>query len=429
MYNAAERDKIPPGMRALILGVVVLLAAAQPMRSENRLDFGGYLKNFSILFDLPSYASEGRSVEEKDMGAVSTRLRLHLKWHLSAKLSLRVDYDLSPRIQDSRLFTEDAFLTGWEPLEYRVDDFRDLLYPRDEERVSSFGVFHNLDRCFLTLNTGFADIFLGRQAIAWGSGRVINPTDVIAPFAFNELDKEERRGVDAVRIRIPLGPMDELDVGFVAGRDLRSRESAFFVRGKTYALQTDISALLVGFRNHLLLGLDIARAIGQAGFWWESALVIPEALGEGGSSEKAYFRSSAGMDYNPTGKTYGFIEYHFNSAGKNKPASYMHLFSGSAYREGSVYLLGKHYLNVGITYQMTPLMPATCLLLFNLSDRSLILSPFLEYNIAENIYLSAGAYVGIGGKPLSLPGASLMEMKSEFGTYPDMFFTSFRVYF
>jgi hypothetical protein len=360
-------------------------------------------------------------------------LRLKLDYRLGDFLSFSFVYDLSPRIQDPQLFEENAFLFSMRPSDYRFADFRQRLYPKPGEAVSSFGLFHNLDRLLFTWKTKFADIFVGRQAIAWGSARVINPTDVLAPFAFNELDQEERRGVDALRLRIPLGTMDELDMGFVAGKDFKSDNDAFFLRGKTYKFKTDISAILMGFRKHLLLGLDVARAIGGAGFWLEAAYVIPDYFKEEkGPEEKNYFRASVGMDYNLDSKTYGFVEYHFNSAGKNDPEKYSDLFHLAAYQDGSVYLLGEHYFNIGSTYQLSPLMPFTGLLILNLSDWSLIFSPLLEYNIAENIYLAAGAYIGWGKNPELVLGPLISPpvlLRSEFGSYPDMFFTSFRIYF
>jgi len=94
--------------------------------------------------------------------------------------------------------------------------------------------------------------------------------------------------------------------------------------------------------------------------------------------------------------------------------------------------MGKHYLNLGSTYQLTGLVSLTGLLIVNLSDQSLIFSPFLEYNIAENIYLSGGAYIGLGKKAELISGLSTSKLplfRSEFGSYPDMIFTSFRVYF
>ncbi|RKX19662.1 MAG: hypothetical protein DRP26_03045, partial [Candidatus Zixiibacteriota bacterium] len=60
------------------------------------------------------------------------------------------------------------------------------------------------------------------------------------------------------------------------------------------------------------------------------------------------------------------------------------------------------------------------------------LSTHIEYNISENIYLAAGAYLGIGEHLKLLFPDELMpytEYHSEFGAYPNIYFSSFRVYF
>jgi hypothetical protein len=417
----------------IVLLLILPLAIAPHAMPEKLFSFSGYYKNFSTLLMQPAYKLQDTTVEDPDLGALISRVRFKLDSHPLNFLSFHFAYDLSPRIQDPSLFDENALFILMRPAEYRFDDFRDRLYPGPGEPVSSFGLFHNLDRFYMTLETDFADIYLGRQPIAWGSARVINPTDVIAPFAFNELDKEESWGVDAIRMRIPLGMMDELDVGYVAGEDFHVDNSAFFIRGKIYKFQTDVSAIFLGFRKHLLIGLDIARAIGGAGFWLEAAYVVPDFFREKENlNDENYFRASIGLDYNLNSKTYGFIEYHFNSAGENQPEKYTNLVSSSAYQDGAVYLLGQHYLNIGSTYQLSPLMPITGLLIVNLNDWSLVLSPFLEYNIAENIYLAAGAYLGLGKNPEWVLGPLLprpLLLRSEFGSYPDMLFTSFRIYF
>lgn len=414
-----------------LLAVFILIA--KPAGSADRISFRGYVKNFSILLIPPVFLQEGTAMDEPDLGAVNNRLRLEMEYRPARRISVDFAYDVSPRIQDTRLFEQGLLSPGLTLPEYRLTDFRDILYPGPGEIPVSFALYHNLDRLSVTVRTSQADIILGRQAIAWGSARVINPTDIIAPFSFNELDKEERPGVDAVRVRIPLGTMDELDLGAVAGRKLAPGKNAFFIRGKTYQLKTDISGLLVAFRNHLLLGLDLARSLGGAGIWAEAAWVIPEAFREGRQEkDDGYVRFSSGLDYSLSGTTYGFIEYHFSSAGAGRPEEYNSLFSTSPFRDGAVYLLGRHYLNLGATVQVSPLILFTGLAIFNLSDGSAVLAPQLEYNIAENIYLAGGGYIGFGKKPEILPlegDSTTRLMRSEFGTYPDMLFTSFRVYF
>jgi hypothetical protein len=426
-----EREELKRGVFSFIL----LFALTLPAWPEDPLSFRGYFKNFSILLIPPAASLGGATMNEPDMGAVNNRLRLRLTIRPSRWISFNCDYDISPRIQDARLFKENLFFPGMKLTEYRLADFRDRLYPGPAETPESFGIYHNLDRFVLTIKTSAADIILGRQVLAWGSARVVNPTDVLAPFAFNELDKEERTGVDAIRVRVPLGAMEELDMGIVAGDKFKAGNNAFYIRGKTRAFNTDISAMAMDFRDHLLLGLDLARSIGGAGAWLEAAYVIPDALlGNGTAGEKNYFRASAGVDYNFGSKTYGFVEYHFNSAGQSRPEEYLSLAGTTPYRDGAVYLLGRHYLSIGSTYQISPLLPFTGLLIANISDLSLVFAPSVDYNISQNIYLAGGAYIGVGKRPQILPGSPGPGLQpdllhSEFGSYPDMIYASFRVYF
>jgi hypothetical protein len=408
-------------------------------KAAGSISVSGYYKMFFTGFEMPAYSLGDDELDEPPIGAVNNRIRLKVLATPASWFSLNAAYDFSPRIQDPALFQEDIFFAAIDPFSYRVDDFSQRIYPKKDAPVGSFGIFHNLDRFFVTIKTSGADIFIGRQAIAWGSARFVNPTDVIAPFTFNELDTEERKGVDAVRVRIPLGMMDELDLGYIMGKDFKFSGSAFYLRGKTYLFKTDISAVLMGFRENLLIGFDVARAVGGAGAWLEAAYVVPDFFaGEDGVSlidekyKKNYFRASVGMDYNFTSKLYGFFEYHYNSAGKKKPGEYADAFFSTAFSEGATYLMGQHYLNLGITTQLTPLLPFTGIVIVNLSDGSLTLSPVLEYNIAENIYLAAGAYVGMGKNPEIIPASfpeRIIRFHSEFGAYPTMVYTSFRVYF
>ncbi len=416
-----------------------LLGVTGKAAGKDRIDASGYYKFFFTGFSMPVYRLGTEVVSEPPVGEVNNRLRLKLSGQPCRGLAFEAAYDFSPRIQDPLLFQNGLFFATLDPNAYRVDDFPGRLYPGQGKPVGSFGIFHNLDRCFVTIKTPLADIFIGRQAIAWGSGRFVNPTDVIAPFAFNELDSEERRGVDAIRVRVPLGMMDELDLGYIPGNDWVSENSAFYLRGKTYLFKTDIALLLMGFRENLLLGLDISRAIGGAGAWLEAALVDPDFFRPGSAplagnenDRQAYLRASLGMDYNFNGKLNGFFEYHYNAAGKKNPEDYAEVFSSIAFTEGASYLMGRHYLSLGVTCQLTPLIPFTGVTFVNLGDGSLTLAPSLEYNIAENIYLGGGAYISLGKKSeKAAPGAAvaLIHFRSEFGAYPSMFYTSLRVYF
>ena len=414
---------------AFFLSIMVLTGGHA---TGQELKFSGSIKNFSTMFLLTEPEKSSEVPRRPLLGLSNTRLRLCLNYAPQDMLSFSIAYDVSPRIQDPFFFNSSPFPASQNPKGYRVTDFGSLLVPGKNSPTGSFGLYHNLDRLFVNLKMKFGDLTIGRQSVAWGNGRITNPTDVIAPFPFHELDKEDRYGVDAVRLRVPLSTLSELDVGYVFGKKSRIDRSAFFLRTKVHVLKTDIALLLLGFQEDILLGIDLTRSVGQASVWLESAYVLPGALNHNRPIAKNYSRITAGVQQSLGPRLQGFIEYHFNSAGASRSSDYAGLSVQPAYARGTGYLLGRHYLSAGMTCQVLPLIPFTGLVIWNVGDGSLSLSPQTEYNLAENIYLAAGAYLGLGRRPgaplftgLDIPS----NLRSEFGGYPDFAFLSLRFYF
>ena len=406
-------------MRIILVLVIYFMTTPLVGTANAEFQVGGYYKNFSTVFNSP--------VPDASMaGIVVNRLRLNLSHTPTDTLSFALAYDFTPRVQDPLLFSESPFAVGVASSRYRVVDFDARIYPSTDESVGSVGIYHNLDRAAVQFSTDFADFSIGRDAIAWGSARIINPTDVIAPYTYDQLDTEDRVGVDAVRVRIPVGVMGEVDTGYIFGNNFDFDKSAVFLRTQLNAAETDFSILLLEFQRDLLIGFDVARGIGGAGFWLETAYVFVEPFDDEPDASDNYLRTSVGLDYSFGGETYAFIEYHFNSAGATKPENYLTNLAQSAYTRGGVYLLGRHYLAPGFTRQLTPLVSFSGQMLFNLSDPSTWVAPQVAYNIAEDIHLSVGGFVSIGKRPKN--GES-SEFQSEFGSYPNLFFSSFRVYF
>ena len=388
--------------------------------ANDGLQISGYYKNFSTGFDSPL-------PDEPIIGAVNNRLRLNCTYAPIDVLSFDLSYDFAPRIQDPSLFSEPSIVTATDSLSYRVVDLDSVIYPGTDDPVGSFGLFQNLDRASIRYGANFGDITIGRQAIAWGSARVVNPTDIVAPYAYDQLDTEDRIGVDAIRVQIPIGVLGEFDAGYVFGENFAFEKSAFFLRSQQNAVETDFSIILVGFREHLMTGFDIARGIGGAGFWLEAAYVFANTFDGENEGAENYLRASVGLDYSFAGRAYGFIEYHFSGAGAGEPENYLDNLSEPAYRDGAVYLLGRQYLAPGLTFQITPLISLGGVVLSNISDPSVFPSLQLEYNFAQDIYISAGGFIGIGKRPETEDEE--LEFRSEFGGYPTLFFSSFRIYF
>jgi hypothetical protein len=236
----------------------------------------------------------------------------------------------------------------------------------------------------------------------------------------------------------------------VAGRDFEDANSAYFVRCRFYAVESDVTLMAARFRRNLLAGVDVTHAIGGAGVWLEGAYVWndddvrAESPVSGTRFDLArYARVSTGADYSLGDGTYLFLEYHYNGAGAADATDYRYLAGTPAYTAGAVYLLGRHYVIPGVTWPATPLWSVTGSVLWNLSDGSALIAPVVEYNARENLYLSAGAFVGIGPVPAwdPVPGSQPVVgsglildpvstiFSSEFGAYPDTYYASIRYYY
>ena len=401
----------------ILLSATCFLATAQPGATQE-LKTSGYLKNFFTALNPPSPG--GGSLE----GVGSSRLRLRLLWKKRA-FTAEVAYELAPRVQGEVPGSE---LPRPAPLSYRAFDLRTWLYPARGSPAGSFAMRHNLDRGILAFSTSWADFSMGRQALAFGSARVLNPTDVFAPFTFEELDKEEWVGVDALRIRLPTGDLSEVDVGVVFGDEFKGHESAAFLRGRFYVRKTDLTPVVVLFKENLLLGLDVTRALGGAGYWFEAGYTFA-GVATNYCKEENYVRLSTGLDYSFGRRLYGFVEYHLNGAGTGRTAAYLSRLGYRAYAEGAVYLLGRHYAAPGFTFQLTPLVILSAQTLVNMSDGSAFVSPRLEYSFSDNVFVEVGGFAGLGTGTKIAVGLVPFTPRSEFGLYPDTYFASVRLYF
>jgi hypothetical protein len=401
-------------MKIFVKYLIVLLLLI-PLAKQSKADnwkFSGYTKTF-ILFQHP------RS-DCNDNWIMTDPWAFKLSYVPRDFLSFNLAYVTSPHWNSPAVVFDGTGTTSLS--QYRFQDFDQRLWPKASNETKKLSLWHNLDRAYVRLSTGWADIFAGRQPIAWGSARFINPTDIIAPYGFQELDTEDRIGVDAVKMNIPLGQMSEIGLGFIAGKDLKHENSVLFLRPKLYLLKTDLALVLMEFQRDHLLGFDLARAIGGAGIWFEAGYMKFKVTEETG------MRLSSGADYRLSDKVYVFGEYHFNGFGEINASDYFLNYSKQAYLENTVYLSAKNYLALGINYQWTPLLNSGTQPILNLNDLSVMLNQQFEYNLTQNSYLAFGIFKGFG-KESELSSSGLLLARSEFGSYSDIYYFSYRKYF
>ena len=417
-------------------GLVLFLSLLSPwavlLADDTDLSLTGYLKT-TVVTQKPAQNSVALEDDNIDT-MLQSQLRVRLFYEPSDLFSLEAAYALSPTVAPPFLIDSQNFLNPREN-SYRLHDVSDTLWDSSPRDLS---LFQNLDRCNINVFFSSADLHIGRQAIAFGSGKFINPTDVFSPFLFQDLNKENKTGVDALRLTLPTGDLSEIDLGVVLGKEGKMDNSAVFLRTRFSLFNTDISLMAMDFKNNLMLAFDMTRAISAAGFWLEAAQVFANEFDSSISGED-YFRLVSGIDYNFSDNTYLFVEYHYNSPGTDTKRDYLtHTartidpFTGTtilktAYDDGGAYLMGRHYLIPGVSHEFTPLLSGTLQGLINLTDLSSYISVSAEYNLKQDLFLEAGGYLALGEKADMEGGVQVPQ--SEFGLYANMIYIGLRLYF
>ena len=386
---------------------VFLLAASTAALAE--INLSGYLKSFVVAqdeLDNPVF-----QFDKLYQSQSSARIMLD---GFSGRMTWQLHYELSPVFVSKSLATElPTFNVVGDS--YRLTDPKTNLLDDDNKNQ----LYQNLDRLNFQVQMEAGDLTIGRQAISFGSARIISPTDIFLPFDVRTFNTEYRNGVDALRFQRPWGDLGEIDIGIVLGKDAKSENSAAFLQLRTNYKGADYHLAIIEFAAQQLTGLGLQTAIWDLGFWLEAAYV---------SGDKNYLRLSTGVDYSFSENTFAQIEYHYNGAGSDDHKDYFSNLSSTPYQRGGVFLLGKNYIMPSFTIQLSSLWFVATQAIYNLDDNSAFLSLSAEYNIAENFYMDFG-YYHFSGDDFSFTETGLPDFQSEYGPNPDTLFTSIRYYF
>jgi len=402
--------------------LVLLIFLALPVLGDEALELRGYYKSFLYFYD---YKDGTADTFESDKNILNQNVfRLKLFSDPADWLSMEAAYSLSPTV--SRYQNNGLELTTPSVDSYRLVDLNENLITS-----GGFELNNNIDRLTFNFELPIADIIIGRQAISFGSARFFNPTDVFSPYSFQELNKEEKFGIDAIRVKIPIGDMGEIDLGYVFGKHADWKKSAAFARVRFPIMNYDISVIAMEYRTHLMAGLNISGSIGGAGVWVEGSYTFAGLLEDGKDMDfdQSFARLSAGFDYYFPHDIYFFFEYHYSQPGTLKSEKYIanSTIQTAAYTDSGVYLMGEHYLAPGLSWQVHPLLGLTLSVLFNCADPSAMISAALEWSVVEDVSINAGANISLG-KNIDSSGL-FPKVNSEFGFYPNIYYIDLKMYF
>lgn len=309
----------------------------------------------------------------------TSRARLTLDYAPSV-FRAHADYDQEVlagsyfRTKDYRLFGLDEPPT-WLDLDQTITDSATHLWR------------HRLYRGYAGLEGDSGALLLGRQRVAWGTGKIWNPTDVLNPYQPTTVERDERRGVDAAYGRVALGELSQAELAY-APQD-RWVDSALLARVKSNALGYDFSAMggkVAGSTSSWMAGGDFAGNFCDGTLHGELAYVARQ-------TRTPYWKADAGWDYSfaddtrvPGMKNAAFVfEYLHSGAGSTDTSKYRlgDVLSG---REVT---LAQDYFGVTLSKDLHPLVKLDAVWLTNLDDGSTFAGPSLTWNALDNLYLTA----------------------------------------
>ena len=252
---------------------------------------------------------------------------------------------------------------------------------------------HRFDRLAASwLPTDSFELSVGRQAVSWATTLFLTPSDPFTPFNPADPFREFRAGVDSVRVRVYPGPLSELDVVVRPTKNEHvGEELTTLGRGLTTWKNWEVSGW-----GGSLYG-DIAGAFGAAGSVGSSALrgegVVREIEGD------VIFRGTIGLDHRFSlykRDVYFVLEYQRDGLGASSPDEYLEVFQTDPFLRGELQVLGRDETAIQASYQIHPLWSLAALGLWNLNDRSLLLSPSFSYSASNEATVSGGLYFGFG---------------------------------
>jgi len=375
------------GARRLVL--VLLVAMAGPVPAADAIDFKGHYKN------LLAHSRTAFPLEQ-DYTLDLNRVRLEARGRPLDWLGFEVQYDHEAFLGSYLDTAQFQQLKAATPATYwdLEDDYvdRGSVYAR-----------HRLYRGFVTLEAPLADVLIGRQRIAWGSGRFWNPTDLFNPYNPTQLERDERIGVDAVLVEKNLDALSRLSLAYAPQRGAAHSRA---LRYRTNMANTDLTVMAGEFRGDRVVGVEFAGRLGEASLYGEAAYTHPDA-------GPAFTRAVLGSEYAFVNTLTVGIELYWNGAGTADEARYdfTRLFAGA------IQNVARRYAGGHLRYEITPLLRSDNYLIVNLDDGSRFVAPGLVYSLA------ADWDVGAGVQSFHGPG------DSEYGRFHDLYYAYLQWFF
>ncbi len=328
------------------------------VKGDFKLDLKGYYKNIAI----------GSKTVDKDKYFLDiNRFRLDLTGTWKDSLVLKLVYDQEALLGDYIRSEEFRRIKSYDRhdlinLDWEITDNDDFYWR------------HYLYRAYLRFQSEKFNLSLGRQRIAWGSGKFWNPTDIFNPFNPIQIERDERIGVDSIDMEFFLKPMTSFNLVY-APKDSSSRSKGALKFKNTYK-DLDFSILGGKSGRDRIIGGDFSTTIMDGGFRGEILThFVP--------NRKNYYQFILNYDYTFRNSFYVLVEY-FHNSGPLRENEFLQLV------DRGTHTLTRNLFGINLGYDITPLLRADLYIIYGVKNEGLFLHPKLRYSILQNLELVGG---------------------------------------
>ena len=417
--NTAASSATVAFVRRSLVSVMLLAATAGALD----LDLRGYVK------DDPSFAWDAG---ERDW-LNTTRARAKLRWYASSAFTFALDYDVAATVGSLLDDPEYRRALANGTAHRELVDLASVAVDNEDLFAT-----HTLDRLYVEYYSPAAVVTVGKQRIAWGVSNYFRPIDLFAPFAPSAVDKEERAGIDAVRVSVPWGMLSNVEAIYSPRRGLDDERLG--ARLRTNVREWDVGLVVGRFEGGESAGASLAGAVGGAGVKTEALTVrdgykrtyrgcttspgsfcIPSVRCWERATRGDYVRATVGADY-------GFVwrnltvsgEAYYDGSGQADQLYYDWI----GLYEGRRVTLARRYVAASASALAHPLVTLSAAGIVNLDDNSWLMNPQVAWSVSDGIDITVGVQLFFAGESPYI-GNNL----SEFGSTPNHAYAIMAWYF
>ncbi|MBI3592104.1 MAG: hypothetical protein HY099_01215 [Nitrospirae bacterium] len=259
-------------------------------------------------------------------------------------------------------------------------------------------------RGFVTYSYNSGDVIIGRQRVAWGTGKFWNPTDLFNPYNPLGVERDERPGVDALKWEQSTGPLSKIAAVY-AHRNTKTGEKTA-LKYRTNLNGYDFSIMTGKFADTDVIGMDFSGSIGDVGIHGEGVYRI-----NGIARHKPSL--VLGGEYTFRSSLYLLLEYYYNDEGQKNSYEY----DIQRLLAGEIVNLGREYLGVSAGYDFSGILRGDLYSIYNIRDKSIFIQPAIRYSIATDFDWSVGIQIFAG------------KTNSEFGRLKNIYYTQVQWFF